>query len=248
MPIQDFSGDDPNYGQGAGGQIAGLLGQMPDVYQKQAEKKNADFTNQVKLYHDLRESGYSAEEAQTRVQRNYRSTNFLESVIGGTDNKFTKGSETDKVGMEREKAVADLEHIKAQTASEQADVPLKQARTTKEIAGAGRLDRMATNPTIDPQINKNTDQLRKSLELYIKSHFPNILDGTASEDEKMQFAQDRNVARYQGALNKANNVGPMNSDSKASAATAKIKVKRLADGKKGTINEADFDPAKYQKV
>ena len=85
-------------------QIGNLLtGTQQDMEKKDAKRKE-DVMNQMKLYGQLRENGYSAEDATARVNRMYGSTNFLEKVLTGNQGTvFNPPTGEDKWAMESEK-------------------------------------------------------------------------------------------------------------------------------------------------
>lgn len=121
---------------GSGEQIMNLISGVPAEMEKKQEKQKQDTMDQVKLYTQLREAGYTPEDAHKRVTRTYRSTDFIENLVGGgrDENVLTPPTQTDKVGMEQEKGKAELAKTKAETGK-------TKAETRKAIAQSGYYNR-----------------------------------------------------------------------------------------------------------
>lgn len=88
-----------------------------DTVEKRDAKQKNDLMDQVKLYGDLRNAGYSPEDAHARVTRTYRSTAFIERIVNGeADNAFQKPpAGADKQSLETQKTKAEIGKIKAET-------------------------------------------------------------------------------------------------------------------------------------
>jgi hypothetical protein len=104
---------------GAGDQILSLMSgvaqAVPAEIQKRQEREKAETMDQVKLYAQLREAGYSAEDATAKVQRTYRSTSFIERLLRGKGNAFQAPGGEDKIGQESRKTEAEIGKIQAET-------------------------------------------------------------------------------------------------------------------------------------
>lgn len=162
MPIQDFSGDTPGYGQSPAQQIAGLVGQLPNIAQKQSEQQATDTSNQTKLYFELRQQGYTKADAADRVNRSYRSTNFMQKLLGGQGNAFQQPVETDKIEMEQNKAKAEAAKLAAETEGQLAGAKkdIAHAGYYEKGGAAGYKDYNGMTPNqLQMEIKANRDQL-----------------------------------------------------------------------------------------
>ena len=109
-------------------QILGFLQGAEEQAVKQQQKEKEDVMEQVKLYGLLREQGYSEADAHKRVSRVYRSTSFVEKLLGGEGNAFQQPPEgQDKAAVERRKT--------------EADIGKTESETKKNVASAGYYDR-----------------------------------------------------------------------------------------------------------
>lgn len=161
MAIQDFSGNDPSYNMGAGSQIAQFLSSIPGLAQKQAQQQSQDTQDQVKLYSELRTQGYTKEDAADRVNRTYRSTNFIQNLLDGNgNNAFEPGTDPDQVDAERAKA-------SSEAGAKLADETAKKAEAAKFLAQAsyyqngGPSGKYAHNDNLTPnQIQMRIKDLR----------------------------------------------------------------------------------------
>lgn len=134
-------------------QIGSLLGGYNDQTAKQDAKTQEDTMNQVKLYGALVEAGYSPEDATSKVNRTYRSTNFIEDMVNGKSNVFNQPAGQSKYALDKEKTKADIAKTKASTASEEADIPLKGAKTKYYNEGGPKR-------TVNDKMNPNQIQTR----------------------------------------------------------------------------------------
>jgi hypothetical protein len=136
MPVQFAPQEEDN---SAAGQIGRLITGTRDQYMKQQDKQKEDVMNQVKLYGQLREAGFSAEDATARVNRTYRSTGFLEKMLTGNQgsNPFNPGSVNDKWGMEQQKFGMEKE-------KHALDMRTGEATIKEKEATAGYKNRMMT--------------------------------------------------------------------------------------------------------
>lgn len=96
-------------------QISSLLSGVQEGMAKKQEKEKADLMDQVKLYGELRGAGYSPADAHERVTRTYRSTDFIERLVGGQTSEMGAPTEEDKTSLDRRKAVAGIGKDKAET-------------------------------------------------------------------------------------------------------------------------------------
>lgn len=99
-------------------QIFGLLKTAQDQAQANDKKNQQDTADQTKLFIQLREAGYSTEEAATKVNRTYRSTDFIENLVNGgkAKNPLNQPSGEDKVTLDTRKTKADIGKAEADTA------------------------------------------------------------------------------------------------------------------------------------
>lgn len=136
-------------------QIMGFVNGVQEQAQVQQKKEKEDVMEQVKLFTELRNAGYSPEDAHKKVTRTYRSTGFIERLIGGETNAFQKPTETDKAGLEAQKTKADIGKTKADTRKSVA-----QAGYYERGGAAGRkgLDGLSPN-----QIQQRIKDLRNQL-------------------------------------------------------------------------------------
>lgn len=215
-------------------QILSVISQVPEQVRAQQEKRAKDTADQVKLYSMLREAGYSEEDATERVNRSYRSTEFIQNLLTGkSDNAFQKPTEEDKTSLEKKKTQAEITKLGAETAQKNA-----QASRLKQL----------TDTLNTPGTTKQAEQIRKALDSYIKRTYPTIAGGYGTEEEQAAMASDPHVARLEAALNKSLQLPEDTAPAPAAGTEEKIRVERLTDGKKGTIPAKNFDPKKYKKI
>lgn len=174
MAIQDFSGNDPSYGMGAGSQIAQFLASLPGIAQKQSQQQSQDTQDQSKLYFDLRQQGYSQEDAADRVNRSYRSTNFMQNLLGGQSNVFQPGTETDQIDAERAKA-------KSEAAAKLQDQETKKAEAQKFLAQATYYQ----NGGAAQKYNHNDNLTPNQIQGRIKELRGQVGMGTPEEDQSI---------------------------------------------------------------
>lgn len=96
-------------------QIASLLSGVTQEAQKQEQKQAKDVEDQTKLYMTLREAGYSPEDAHAKVTRTYRSSDFVQNLLGGDANVLSPPTGEDKVGIEQRKEKAGIDKTIAET-------------------------------------------------------------------------------------------------------------------------------------
>jgi hypothetical protein len=98
----------------SGGVTQGLQ-ERPNRMKKQME----EYDDQMKFYKNLRDAGYSPEEAHDRVKKMIEGgsgTSFIQKILtGAAKNVFSPGSEEDQTSLNRKKERAELEKTKAET-------------------------------------------------------------------------------------------------------------------------------------
>lgn len=130
-------------------QIAGLVSDVNEKQKKASEQRMQDVSEQVKLYSTLREAGYSKEDATARVNRNYRSTGFLENILTGQGgNALNPPEGQDKAALEAEKT-------KSQTALDTAKA--------KYYSGGGPSAKYANTNLTPNQIQMRIKDLRSQV-------------------------------------------------------------------------------------
>ena len=220
MAIQDFSGEGP---KSAIEQIGSLLtGTMQEVQKRKEHQKN-DVMVQVKLYATLREAGYSPEDAHSKISRTYRSTGFLENLLGGGSHVFNQPTEEDKVGLERQKTRADIKKTEAETGLATAKKGYYEEGGPKRTV----IDKMTPN------------QLQQRVK-YLTS-----IQGTLDTPEENQNIEGE-IKFINERIQETAGYKPKETEMPGDGGT--IRVKRRSDGKIGKIPAANFNPKKYEKI
>lgn len=170
-------------------QITDLINGVSQAEQKRQEKEQKDVAEQTKLYTTLREAGYSQEDATAKVNRTYRSTGFIEKMVNGDNsNVFNQPTGEDNVALEQQKKKADIGKTKADA--------------EKSLAQRDRMKNL-TDLLSSPGANRQSEQIRKTLDSYIKRTYPGISAGAGTEEEQAGLATDKYVAQLENALNKS---------------------------------------------
>lgn len=117
--------------------LSGAAQKIPAEIEKRKEKLKEDESNQVKLFMDLRQAGYSPEDATAKVQRTYRSTGFIERLLNGQGNAFQKPTGEDKISLEERKTKAELGKTKSETRKNIAQAGYYERRPGGSVAGQG---------------------------------------------------------------------------------------------------------------
>lgn len=212
-------------------QISNVITGAQDYAKKQSDQQASDLSDQTKLYFNLRQQGYSKEDAAERVNRSYRSTNFIQSIVGGGGNAFQAPTNPDQVEMEQTKAKNEAAVKTADVAKANAEAKKFSAQADYYAAG-GPAQRYAHNDSLSP------NQMQQRIK-YLETQ-----KGMGSQEEDADIAQEQ---EYLGQKLQQKS-GYKNSASKATQAATKIRVKRKSDGQTGTISADQFDPSQYEKV
>lgn len=156
-------------------QISDVAAGAQDYAQKQTTEQSTNLQNQTKLYFDLRQQGYSKDDATARVNRSFQSTNFIQNLMTGNGNAFQAPVNPDQVEMEQAKA-------RAESTAKSADAQAKIAEAKKFTAQANYYDkggpaqRYAHNDNLTPnQIQGRIKELRGQMGM-----------GTPEEDSDIQ--------------------------------------------------------------
>lgn len=100
--------------QGAGEQIGNWLGNLPAQMDKEQERQLKKQEEQVKLYTDLRNAGYSSEEAHSRLTRTFAPTQFLQNFLSGGKDTGMQAPAEDVFATKRAKEKLELEKMGAE--------------------------------------------------------------------------------------------------------------------------------------
>ena len=218
-------------------QILGFINGLDEQAQKKQEEERKDLKDQVALYNNLREAGYSSEDAHARVTRSYRSTGFIEKMIGGgQDSAFQKPTEQDSAGMKRQESILDLQQKKANIGKTKAD-------TRKSVAAARYSDRRGTGRATGDGYSISQKRGRMNDLMALDNPF-----GMYSDDSEAAAAAKQEISILNDEIATLSSKSPTEAGRSSVAQVGKIRVKRLVDGKTGTIEAKDFDPKKYAKV
>ncbi len=126
---------------------------LPETLFKSKESKMAEDKQKVDYYNALRQSGYSPEQASSRINE-FNAPNLIQKILGqGNKNNF-KLPQTDPQATTSAKAQADLDKTKAET------------RKFNAQADAGGFSRALNYDTFTPnQLQSRLKQLTSAMEL-----------------------------------------------------------------------------------
>lgn len=163
---------------------------------KVQQAENVDKQNkQLELYQNLRNAGYSSDEAHSRVSRSFGPTDFLQRMLTGDSASAFAPPATagagDPTSLAIEKTKADISKTKAETGM----IAGREAwyRGTGRQSGGGR--------TPDPVLEAS--RLRGILDGYVKRTYP-MMSGTDRE----QMKNDPTIAAITKKMNSLTGIDP----------------------------------------
>jgi len=135
MPVT-YSNEDNS----ALGQIGRMVNTVREETIKQQEKRKQDTMDQIKVYAQYREAGYSPEDSTVRTNRMFGAHSFLEKMVTGQGgNAFNPPQGQDKWDREEEKAT--LENRKTRLGLRETQAGIKEklasAKYKTEMTGEG---------------------------------------------------------------------------------------------------------------
>lgn len=154
-------------------QVVGLLKSAQDSAAARQKKTQQDTQDQTKLFIQLREAGYSSEEATAKVNRTYRSTDFIEKLVNGENqNPFNApASGEDSVTLNTAKTKAETRKTNAQAGYYEAGGPKRtvidkmtpnqlQSRLKYLEGVKGVMDTPEENQNIEDEIKFINDKIQ----------------------------------------------------------------------------------------